>query len=78
MVVVLEADLTPLWNLILVVLGVLLFIVLGVLALLLYFLPVIVALARQHQQILAIFVLTLLAGWSGWGWVAALVWACMR
>ena len=43
----------------------------------LYFLPTIVAVARWHPNASAIFVLSLLLGWSGLGWVAALVWALM-
>ncbi len=40
-----------------------------------YFLPTIVAWWRGHHNMLAIFVLNLLLGWSGIGWIAALVWA---
>jgi Superinfection immunity protein len=47
------------------------------LCLLAYFFPWIVALCRGHQATLAIFILNLFLGWSGLGWVAALVWACM-
>jgi cyanate permease len=41
-----------------------------------YFLPALVARQRQHQQVLAIFMLNLLLGWTGLGWIGALVWAC--
>lgn len=41
----------------------------------LYFLPLIVAMARSHRQVIAIGVLNGLAGWTIAGWVAALVWA---
>ncbi len=41
-----------------------------------YFLPTIVAAARGHRQTLAIFILNLFLGWSGLGWVVALIWAC--
>jgi hypothetical protein len=41
-----------------------------------YLLPTIVAAARGHRQTLAIFILNLFLGWSGLGWVAALIWAC--
>lgn len=41
-----------------------------------YFIPTLVAAIRGHQQALAIFVLNLLLGWSGLGWVLALIWAC--
>ena len=44
--------------------------------LLVYFIPAIVAGTRDHPQGLAIFMLNLLLGWSGLGWVASLVWAC--
>lgn len=41
-----------------------------------YFLPTMVAFRREHHQAVAIFVLDLLAGWSGIGWLVAIVWAC--
>jgi hypothetical protein len=41
-----------------------------------YFLPFIIAMARDHRQKLAIFVLNLLLGWTVLGWIGALVWAC--
>jgi ABC-type transport system involved in cytochrome c biogenesis permease component len=44
--------------------------------LVIYFVPLIVALVRHHRQSLAIGVLNVFLGWSGIGWVAALVWAC--
>jgi Superinfection immunity protein len=40
-----------------------------------YFLPSIIARQRNHHQLLAIFLLNLLLGWTGLGWIAALVWA---
>lgn len=40
-----------------------------------YFLPTMIALARQHQNGLAIFILNLLLGWTMFGWIVALVWA---
>ena len=55
-------------------------VILGILFLLcmpFYLLPTIIANARSHQNILAIFILNLFAGWTFWGWVAALVWACI-
>lgn len=42
----------------------------------LYFLPALVAGSRKHRQVLAILVLNLFGGWTGFGWIAALVWAC--
>ena len=41
----------------------------------LYFLPTIVAWRRNHKNAGAIFALNLLTGWSGLGWVAAIVWS---
>ncbi len=42
---------------------------------LMYFLPSIIALARSKRDLLAIFLLNLLLGWSVIGWIVALVWA---
>lgn len=41
-----------------------------------YFFPGIIAVVRGHRQTLAIFMLTLFAGWTGFEWIGALVWAC--
>ena len=41
-----------------------------------YFLPAIIASARNHHQRLAIFVLNLFLGWTFLGWLLALIWAC--
>jgi hypothetical protein len=43
--------------------------------LVLYFLPSIVALARNKRDLLAIFLLNMFLGWSVIGWIVALVWA---
>jgi hypothetical protein len=43
----------------------------------LFLAPTIVAASRSHRNLLAIFVLNLLLGWTGFGWIAALIWACM-
>jgi len=42
---------------------------------LLYFLPSILAVARNKRDTTAIFFLNLLLGWTAIGWVIALVWA---
>ena len=42
---------------------------------LMYFLPSIIALARNKRDLLAIFLLNLFLGWSVIGWIVALVWA---
>jgi hypothetical protein len=41
----------------------------------LYFLPSWVAGYREHRNFNAIFVLNILLGWSGLGWIIAFVWA---
>ena len=41
-----------------------------------YFLPSIVG--RNKRNSLAIFVLNFFLGWTIWGWVGALVWACLK
>ena len=38
--------------------------------------PAIVAAVRGHPQTLAILVLCLFLGWTGLGWIVALIWAC--
>lgn len=40
-----------------------------------YFLPSILALARNKRDTVSIFVLNLFLGWTAIGWVIALVWA---
>ena len=40
-----------------------------------YFLPSIIALARSKRDLLSIFLLNFLLGWTAIGWVIALVWA---
>jgi len=40
-----------------------------------YFFPAIIAVCRGHHNTLAIFLLNLFLGWSGLGWIGALVWA---
>ena len=40
-----------------------------------YFLPAFIAALRKHHQQNAIVVLNLLLGWTGVGWIGALVWA---
>lgn len=50
--------------------------VIAAVAVVLYFVPLLVATTRNHVNMLAIGVLNLLLGWTLIGWVAALVWAC--
>jgi hypothetical protein len=40
-----------------------------------YWLPTIVAIVRQAHSALGIFLLNLFFGWTGLGWLVALVWA---
>jgi hypothetical protein len=54
---------------------VILVIFLVVLAIFAYFLPFVIALVRGHRYKSVIFVLNLIGGWSGLGWVAAFIWA---
>lgn len=44
----------------------------------LYAAPGIVATTRHHRQAPAIWALTVLTGWTGIGWIGALVWALLR
>lgn len=46
-----------------------------VVALILYFVPSVIAQQRQHPNNLAIFFLNLTLGWTFLGWVASLVWS---
>lgn len=46
-----------------------------IVSLAIYFVPAIVAFSRQHHQKAAILVLNLFLGWSGLGWIVALVWS---
>jgi len=39
------------------------------------FIPTFVAFARGHPQRAGIFILNLLLGWTGIGWLAALIWS---
>ncbi len=40
-----------------------------------YFIPSVVAFLRTHHSKVAILTLNILLGWSGIGWIVALVWA---
>lgn len=46
-----------------------------ILLLVIYLLPMIVALVRDHKNSGAISVLNILTGWTLMGWVVSLVWA---
>ena len=53
-------------------------IVLIILVAMVYLLPSIVACSNKKSNAAAITVLNLLLGWSGIGYIVALVWACTR
>ena len=40
-----------------------------------YFIPVIIAYVRKHNNTFAITIMTLFIGWTFFGWLAALLWA---
>lgn len=40
-----------------------------------YFLPSIVALARQKRDLVSILLLNFFLGWTAIGWIVALIWA---
>ncbi len=44
-------------------------------SLILYFVPIIVAYVRKHNNILAISLLNVILGWTFAGWLAALLWS---
>lgn len=46
--------------------------------LLLYFLPFFIALLKKHKSSDTIFVLNLLLGWTGIGWIVLLIWAAIK
>ena len=46
-----------------------------VLALLLHFLPTVIAFLRHHHNLIAIFALNLLLSWTVIGWIIAFIWS---
>ncbi len=40
-----------------------------------YFIPVIIAYVRRHNNFMAICLLTIFTGWTFLGWLAALLWS---
>lgn len=40
-----------------------------------YFIPVVIAYIRKHNNILPIAILTIFLGWTFFGWLAAVLWA---
>ena len=48
------------------------------LTLAIYFIPSIVAMVNDHKNVAGIIILNLLTGWTGIGWVGALIWAVVN
>lgn len=44
----------------------------------LYYLPSLIASTKDHHNAKPIFIMNLLLGWTGLGWVTALAWAATR
>ena len=40
-----------------------------------YFIPVVIAYIRKHNNIIAITILTIFLGWTFFGWLAAILWS---
>lgn len=55
--------------------GIILIAIVAILSLVVYFLPLVIAIMRGHHQTLAIAAVCVLLGWTFLGWVFALVWA---
>ena len=47
----------------------------GIVALIMMFLPTLIALLRGHHDSFAIFLTNLLLGWTVIGWIVALIWS---
>jgi len=58
-----------------VVLGILMVIVALVVGVFVYFIPAFVAFSRQHPHRGPILLVNIFAGWTLFGWVAALIWS---
>lgn len=43
-----------------------------------YMLPTMVAAYNNHKQVVAICLLNLLLGWTGLGWIGALIWSAIK
>ena len=41
----------------------------------LYFLPTVIAVVRHHRNLVAIILVNVFLGWTGVGWLVALIWA---
>lgn len=46
-----------------------------IIVLLIYFIPLVVAVGRRHKNAVPIFIVNIFLGWTFIGWFGALVWA---
>ena len=44
----------------------------------LYFFPTIMASVNKRKQVMAIFLVNLIFGWTGIGWIIALIWCTIE
>jgi hypothetical protein len=51
-------------------------IIVVLLPVILYMTPTIIAMCRSHPNSVPIFIINLLLGWTGVGWIGALAWSC--
>lgn len=53
-------------------------IVLTIIGLIIYFIPSFIAQLRGNKNLAAILILNVFLGWTGLGWVGALIWASLN
>jgi hypothetical protein len=58
--------------------GIFVLVVIVVIGIVIYLIPTFLALSRRKHQLLAICLLNIFAGWTGIGWLAALIWAALE
>jgi hypothetical protein len=58
--------------------GLFVFLVILAIGLAVYFVPTIIAFARNHKNKAGIFLVNLLTGWTFFGWVGSLVWSVVN
>jgi len=55
---------------------IILLVVVALIGLPIYLTPSIIAFRRRKANRIPIAILNVVAGWTGWGWVGTLLWAC--
>jgi hypothetical protein len=55
--------------------GIIVSLIVGLIGMLMYYIPTMVAAGKHHNSTLGIFLTNLLLGWTGIGWLVALIWA---